>query len=283
MCQALNERTRQAWADPHNKSFYVPASFAGVKAHAGRVRESTPFQEIDEVGAKENEPEIRISLTNRPKNISKGWMFGRDRSTCDVYCGECDTARKYNIGGQTFSLTISKQGNVLLKHVNNQNQTEVQYRFQKAGTRREFIWIMFPDCEEIVVTSANHLQFKVIVTKPDAQTKLYKQLQALFLKDAEKSTQSIPSLNADSGTITAKISLVSRPKMRPFYYRREGKELGRGAFGKVEVVVDASTGVEYAGKTFFGDINQREIDILAKQKHVSPHIYLTTVAARFLY
>ena len=281
----MNERTRQAWADPHNKSFYVPASFRGIQVRDGSSRESTPFQEIGggSVGAEENEPELRISLNSRPKDISKGWMFGRDRSTCDVYCGECDIPKKYNIGRQTFSLTISKRGELILKHVNNQNQTEVHYSPQKAGTRQEFIWIMFPECEKITVTSANRLQFKVIVTKPDAQTELYKQLCTQYLNDAEKSTQSIPSLSMDSGTMTAANSLVSRPKMRPFYYRREGKELGRGAFGKVEIVVDASTGIEYAGKTFFGDINQEEIDILAKQKHVSQLVYFTTVAERSLY
>ena len=177
-------------------------------------------------------------------------MFGRDPGACDVYCGECDSDNEYDIGRKTFSFTISKQGHVILRHSNNQNLTEVQYGSQKAGKRREFTWIMFPDCEKIVVTTAKRLKFEVIVAKPDAQTKVYNQLRAQFLKDAEKSTQSIPSLSADSGPMTADNSLVSSTKMLPFFYRPEGKELGRGTFGKVEIVVDASTGVEYAGSYF---------------------------------
>lgn len=263
----------------------MPATFEGLQKRDGSSRESTPFQDDDDRDnhAKEHEPELRIPWNLRPKNISEGWMFGRDQSACDIYCGECDSVYDYNIGRKTFSFTVSKQSNVILRHSNSQNKTEVRYGSQKAGKRREFTWIMFPDCAEIVVTSANQLQFKVIVAKPDAQTKLYKQLRAQYLKDAEESTPSITSLGADSGKMTADVSLVSRPKMRPFYYRREGKELGRGTFGKVEVVVDASTGIEYAGKTFFGDIDQREVDILAKQKHVSQFIYSITVAERSLY
>lgn len=151
-----------------------------------------------------------------------------------MYCGECDD--DYNIGRQTFYLTIGLYGNVMLRHVNNQNLTEVEYVPQKAGKRREFFWIMFPDCEKIVVTSATQLNFEVILARPAAHTKLYQQLRNQFMIDAEKkSWQSIPSFDP-----------IPRPQMQPFFYRRKGRELGRGSFGKVDVVVDASTDIEYA-------------------------------------
>lgn len=153
-----------------------------------------------------------------------------------MYCGGGDNVRNDKIGGQTFTLTVSKQGHVILEHINNQNLTEVEYQPQKAGRRREFTWIMFPKCKSIVVTSAKQLIFKVIVTTPDAQTKLYKQLRANLINEAEVSM----------GSMTADISLASRTNRQPFFYRCEGRELGRGSFGKVDVVVDASTGVEYA-------------------------------------
>ena len=218
----------------------MPASLRGEQVRDSR--ESTPYQDDNESGpcAGETEPELRISLNSHPKDISKGWVFGSDETSVDIYIGGGANVRNYGIGGQTFSLTISKQGHVILEHINNQNLTEVHYQPQKAGRRRVFTWIMFPDCERIVVTSAKQLEFKVIVTTPDNQTNFYKQLRAKFIKDAE----------ASMGGTTAKISLASRPNWQPFFYRCEGRELGRGSFGKVEVVVDASTGIEYAGSYF---------------------------------
>ncbi|KAF6241784.1 hypothetical protein HO173_000496 [Letharia columbiana] len=266
---ALNERTRKAWAHPHNKHFYVPASFRGFPVHGEISRESTPVEEDSDSDShvKESEPELRITFDSRPKNVSKGWTFGSDQNLCDVYCGEHDRKNDYYIGRQTFLITISKRGDVILKHIKNTNRTKVQYNSQKVGDRREFIWIMLPECRSIVVTSANQLKFRVIVAKHGAKTELSRGLFAHFLKDVEDSMPSLPLLLVDSEATTADTSLVSTPKTQPFYYRREAGELGRGSFGKVDVVVDVSTGFEYAGKSFFGDFERSEPDILAKQNH----------------
>ena len=258
---ALNERTRKAWAHPHNKPFYVPPSFQGFQICDGTSRESTPLDEDGDNNGhvEESEPEIRILFDSRPRNISKGWTFGSDQDVCDIYCGEYDKKNNYNIGRQTFSVTFNKQGDVILKHVNENNRTMVQYDIQKAGDRREFTWIMLPSCKTIVVTVAKHLKFLIIVAKPGTQTNTYKSLRAQFLKGVED------SLEATGGDT----SLVRTPKTQPFYYRCEDRKLGSGSFGQVYVVVDVSTGKEYAGKTFFGAFDQSEANILAKQSHVS--------------
>ncbi len=269
---ALNERTRQAWADPHNDRYYTPASFRGFLVRDGKSREPTPFSDdSDNDGhVEDTEPELRLCFNkNLPKNMSQGWTFGSDKTACDIYCGEHDKKQKYNIGSQTFSITISEQGNVVLKHLKDTNRTTVQYGSQKAGDRREFVWIMFPDCEKIVVTTAKLLKFRVIVAEPSAQTKVYRGLRARFVKGIENSIPSMPLLSVDCGTTTADSSLVSTPERNPFYYVRKDHVLGMGSFGKVYIVVDASTGVEYAGKTFIGEIDYREILTLAVQDHVS--------------
>lgn len=272
---ALNERTRKAWAHPHNKPFYVAASFQDFPVRDGPSRGATPFEEDGDGGnyVKDTEPELRISFNSRPKNINKGWVFGRDKTSCDVYCGERDDDHGYNIGRQTFSITLSNQRRVILQHTNSANRTMVQYDDQKAGDRRKFVWIMFPTCKNITITSANHLMFQVKVAKPGAQTDLYLSHRSRFLRDVKHSMPSMPSL---SEATTAGTTIVNTPDTKPFYYVRKDQVLGSGSFGQVYVVMDASTGVVYAGKTFFGDFHLREAEILAKQSHVSHTVCFIT-------
>ena len=257
---ALNERTRVAWAHPHNRSYYVPASFQGFPVRDSSRRESTPRDDSRDrrSNVQYSEPELRLHLNSRPKNISKGWIFGSDQAVCDIYCGEHDQEGSYNIGRQTFSITISKQRHVILTHLRDRIKTSVQYGSQNAGTRREFVWIMFPDCPAIFITTARNLIFRVIVEESNAPAD-HEGLRDRFLKEVEESMPPVPDL--------------SIAKTEPFYYKPEVKELGRGSFGKVCIVMDASTGMEYAGKTFFGKAMGEEAKILAKQDHVSHIVF----------
>ena len=272
---ALNERTRQAWAHPHNRSFYKPASFQGFSVRDGKSREPTPSEADMSTNdhVRDTEPELHLYLDDRPKHLSKGWVFGSDRNACDVYCGEPDKSGKYNIGRQTFSITINKQSQVVLKHFRNTNRTQVQYDNQKAGDRRDFVWIMLPFCKNISVTTANMLKFEVKVVNPSKQRESSKRSRSIllswFLGDIEDSMPSTPLRSVGSGSTTSDSSLCYVPKTQPFYYVRKDRLLGSGSFGKVYIVVDVSTGVEYAGKTFLGEVDQGEADILAKQNHVS--------------
>ena len=268
---AQNERTRQAWAHPHNKRFYKPASFQGFSVRDGREREPTPSElELASEGhAQDTEPELRLYLNNRPKDMSKGWVFGSDKSACDIYCGEHSRSEQYNISSQTFSITINQQGHVILKHLRNINRTQVSYEKQKAGDRQEFVWIMFPELK-MSVTSAKQLKFKVMVVDPSELKgpgrALHLRVRSKFIKDVEDSMRSMPQVSEHSGP---NFSLVNPPQTQPFYYVRKDRLLGSGSFGNVYVVVDVSTGIEYAGKTYIGEVDQREADILAKQNHVS--------------
>ena len=269
---ALNERTRQAWAHPHNKSFYKAASFQGDSVCDGKSRETTPGdREMNKNNYKQDtEPELQLYLDNRPKNMSKGWVFGSDRTECDIYCGEPSKSKNYNIGRQTFSITLNEELHVILKHFRDTNGTQVQYGPQKAGYRQAFVWIMFDSCKEIVVTSAWQLNFKVVVTKTAQQPRmcrtLHLQCRSQFLKDAKASMPSKPQISVNSGSIS---SLASAMMTQPFYYVRKDQRLGSGSFGEVFIVMDASTGVPYAGKTFFNEVDRNEAEILAEQNHVS--------------
>ena len=264
----LNERTRKVCAHPHNRSYYVPASFQDFPARKVKSRDATPFENDRprDGRVKDTEPELKICFNSRPKDPSTGWVFGSDQTTCDIYCGENDQNTDYNIGRQTFSITMSKQGNVILNHLKNTNKTQVQYDSQNPGDRRAFSWIMFPFCKSIIVTSANLLKFQVIVANGKEQRGAYDRARANFLQDVETSMPSMPRLFIDNG-------LVSTPKPQPFYYLCRDRVLGRGAFGTVYVVIDVSTGIEYAGKKLFENISRNEVETLVQQNHVSHVVF----------
>ena len=134
-----------------------------------------------------------------------------------------------------------------------------------------------------MVTSANLLKFQVIVANHSIQSESYKEMRAQIFREVKNSMPSMPPLVMDSKVTTVNTSMVSTPTTQPFYYRCEDRILGIGAFGIVYKVVDASTGVEYAGKAFFGDFDPSEADILAKQKHVSHITFFITLESRLLH
>ena len=270
---ALNARTRAAWAHPHNKRFYVPTRVRCLPEYDEYRHESIPVHEnsdIDShVGA--NEPELRICFDIRPKDISKGWIFGNDRHVCDVYCGEDDGYCNSTVSEQTFLITMSKQGNVVLKQLQDSDETQVQYDSQKVGRRGKFVWTMLPECNSIIVNSNSLLKFRVLVATP---TESYKAFRTGFLADVKQSLPSMPLSSVGNETTAADTSLISTSDSHPFYYRRERDELGCGSFGKVFVVVDVTTTIEYAGKIWFRDSGHNEVEILSNQNHVSRVICL---------
>ena len=246
---ALDERTRAAWAHPHNKLLHVTPRVCGCPEYDANRHECTRVHRNSDSdsddGAKE--PELRLCFDIRPKDISKGWIFGSDRSMCDVYCGEDGGYCKSTISEQIFLITMSKQGNVILKHIQDTDETQVQYGNQKAGRRGIFVWTMLPDCSSIIVNSSNLLEFRVLVAMPSHQTESYKAFRTGYLADVEKSLPSVPFPSVDNERTAADTSLVPTSEPKPFYYRREEEMLGCGFFGAVFVVVDVSTTIEYAG------------------------------------
>ena len=276
---ALNARTRTAWAHPHNKRFYVPTRVRCRPEYDENRHESIPVHEnsdIDShVGA--NEPELRICFDIRPKDISKGWIFGSDRNVCDIYCGEDDGYCSSTVSEQTFLITMSKQGNVVLKQLQDADETQVQYDSQKVGRRGKSVWTMLPECDSIIVNFTNLLKFRVLVATPSHQTESYKAFRTDFLADVEQSLPSMPLSSIGKETTAADTGLISTSDSHPFYYRRERDELGCGSFGKVFVVVDVTTTIEYAGKIWLRDSGYNEVEILSKQNHVSRIICLVLV------
>lgn len=261
---ALNEKTRNAWKDPHNASFYVPASFIASEHR----EDSSPDSEVDDIELPDSEPEIRLTFKDFPKDISEGFMFGQDKDSCDIYCG-CSEA--LNVSRHVFSITINKKGQVVLKHLTPKTRISVQYGDQEPGIRYLSTWILFPECDEgITIKLAGQLRFRVFVPTHETYPEEYKQACVEYVTNGEDAVRAIPILPTHSQPMTMDPGRMPTPNQKPFYYRCTKKKLGCGNYGKAYLVYDASTGEEYAGKEFKrGQFDYDEGHILASQNHVS--------------
>ena len=123
----LNERTRIAWKNPHNSQFYVPASFKDFEERENSSRATTPLDdEIDsQEDAPDSEAELRLTLNDFPKDIAAGFVFGRSKKVCDIYCGE--RSSDFNITVRAFSITVNAKGQAVLKYLTPNSTISVKY------------------------------------------------------------------------------------------------------------------------------------------------------------
>ena len=267
----LNERTRDAWRDPHNAQYFLPSSYQGSEPGERSIRETTPCgDDVENEASKgDSEPELRLKLEDLPKDVAEGFVFGRTKPVCDIYCGAL--SRGFNISGRAFSIAINKECQMVLKYLTDKSEISVQYGHQDPGVRRVFTWILFNGCKnDIIVKVAEQLQFCVIVPELKTHTVQYREACREYATNVESAVAAIPVLCLDSQPVTHDPSHLHTANARPFYYRSVGEELGSGSSGRVYVVYDASTGEKYAGKEFHGgQVDHYECQTLAKQNHVS--------------
>ena len=162
----LNEKTRRAWKNPHNALFYVPASHqASEHRQSPSGKTPLPDNNVDQKDkASYPESQIELMINDLPKDVTKGFVFGSRKDSCDIYCGR--KSKTFNISAQAFSITIDKKGQVILKNLNPKSWISVQYGDQETGIRTSFTWILFSTCQEgIVVEVAEQLKFRAIVPR----------------------------------------------------------------------------------------------------------------------
>ncbi|CAD6563772.1 MAG: hypothetical protein ASARMPREDX12_000056 [Alectoria sarmentosa] len=239
----LNERTRNAWKNPHNAPFYVPGSYQGSEDREDSSRGTTPF--YDELDSRDkvsdSEAEIRLKLDSIPKDVTQGFVFGNNKKACDIYCGE--RSKGFNISGMTFSITINKRGQVVLKYLTPKSRISVQYGDQDPGVRTSSTWILFEECRKgIIIEVAEKLRFQAILPDHSSFGPDYRDACYDYVTDVESAVASIPTLTMDSQPPTTDLSSMPTPNSKPFYYRYVESELGRGSSGKVYLVHEVNSG-----------------------------------------
>ena len=256
---AQNERTRQMWADPHNSSLYIPASFtrsisgdqttpkdSASKLHLGHSDGSPrPKKRVD------TEPTLQFKFNHYPKNFAKGYVLGSDEKRCDALLGDPGDV----ISEQMLAFTFNEQHQVIM-NVTSDKSISVTFNDQKKASRKRFSWIFPREQKLIHVVVADVLAFDVVLPKYGAH-------EAEFHRRCESFLSSVAHGHPRTDSIDI-INDASDP-LEPFYLQQ--KHLGSGSYGSVYKVLQMPEGKDFAAKEFEIDLKtsfKKEVRILKK-------------------
>lgn len=260
---AHGHRATDVWADPHNKSFYLPPVSQAVNGKPskavvtkdGRSRQPTPSPN-DRGRLKTSEAKLQITFGNKPKNPEVGYLLGSDRELCDIFLGSIEDC----ISQRMFTISFNQYNEVIMTS-SSSNATLVKYHRQK-GDRMNFTWIFPPGQKKIFVnagdTEGDGIKITVGVPTHDTDKAAY-----------EANCRNFMHLANSAATPHA----TTEP---PFYLRTE--KLGNGGFGSVYKARGMPDGRTVAVKYFKSkDVWTLETDILqklSKTPHVSTALHL---------
>ncbi|KAJ9624529.1 Protein kinase protein rad53 [Taxawa tesnikishii (nom. ined.)] len=264
---AVSSTAEAAFGLPHNRRRYSPPS----SDHSFDSRESTPLPNLQEDDDDANcGYRLRLTFTQPPEDIQKGYVFGTDPRRCDVLLGQ--RRGQGSISGEHFSITFDDDGRVILRDFSRCG-TAVSYDGQtKDQKRSHFTWIIFEEFEKIEAQlSGTDSKFWIELARHEECQLEYQANVNTFLesrREHEKSTSALPPFNIlgihSQGTAAAPTTSHS-PGQGPVYILYE--ELGRGEFGAVHKVVDVSTGYVYAGKEFMRPGWENEVAAMKRVSH----------------
>lgn len=101
------EKSPEYRPDYHQRPNHVPRR---------RTRDATPELRVFPV------PFLRVRLSDRPKSISSGWVFGSDGDTCDIIIGK----HRDGISGRQFSVSPEADpGRIIIRNLSG-NDTYVE-------------------------------------------------------------------------------------------------------------------------------------------------------------
>ncbi|KAK2791719.1 hypothetical protein FQN52_004635 [Onygenales sp. PD_12] len=221
---------------PHNTERYIACE---PTYYDYRSRETTPEPHFGGAARKEAEKEqLTLRFDKPPIDPSKGFMFGTGAEECDVWLGE--RKQQHDISRRHFRITFDEDGRLALFDCHSAMGTSVSYDgFGDKYKRNLFKWLLLPGYK-IKVHLPHAITFEIVIATHHSCKAEYQANLASFLRLRGDSV--CPGEYKDS-------KLQSRsapPRREPIYL--PGTELGEGSFGKVRIVTDVSTGVQYAAK-----------------------------------
>ena len=254
---AVNECAGSLFRQPHNVSFYIAPSPLPL-ADGGTSRETSVSADLDDHYSTSSR--IQLTFAKRPRNIIRGYTFGRDPSACDIYLP------KSSISSIHFSITFDENGRLCLVD-SSTHGTWVSYNGQRSlHPRRYFSWLL-PGKDRIEVDIGEKDPVRFLVRVPDEKCEGSRLADlSTYLDDRQRAGTSLSLLDISKQNNTPCSSGAASPKRRPWYY--QGEEIGRGSFGKVYTARDVTTGTWYALKEFFQPIYREEIAGLKSLSHV---------------
>ena len=270
---AVNERARQMWADPHNMSRYIPASFTRNQLGDGFFKaEGSAIHASEQLRKKEDtEPALQFLFNNWPKDFAKGYVLGSYEKSCDALLGDPGDG----IPKEMLAFTFNKQ-HQLTMNVLSDHQTLVTFNQQKQGNRERFTWIFPHGKHEIRVKMANGIEFDVVLPEYRRNRIDFHDHCERFLRSAVGDDLLGNSLGIETRAVTEEKTETSK---RPKWFYLRGEKLGGGSYGSVFKALQMPSGKVFAAKRF--DSNRylkKEVTMLRKvcenTKHVSTHQHL---------
>ena len=233
---------------------------------------------------RESRHRLLLTFDTPPKDLGKGFAFGTDEQRCDVVLASRGIRATSGVHFHISFHVINEKIRLVLTDASTRG-TAVSYSGQaRKEMRRGFTWILdLKKCDRNgritgkweVEVNVRKLEFKVELATHDTCEAEYKENVDKFLKLNRTADPHIGGMGLHSPTEPPSQSL-SPQKHR--VYISEGN-IGKGSFGKVDRVIDVSTGAIYARKTFFDpgkherkrwlDDIRREIRIMKEHPHVS--------------
>lgn len=278
-----------AFSLKHNEKRCIPPIHSRDEGPAISSRESTPAYSLQEGDNDDYSRKycLRLTFEKEPKDPAKGFAFGTDQQKCDVLLG---TRGVRGTSGVHFHITfdvIRGKKRLVLRDTST-NGSAVSYDGQaEHEVRHHFTWILNLDKPQSPNGDTQEWKLQVHVRKLEFKFELashrtceaeYNKYVDEFLKLSQTTDPPLGGLSIESHTTEVAPSQSRTPGQRPIYIR--AGLLGEGSFGRVNRVVDVSTGAIYARKTFHQpptDIQRqrwlgrirREIRIMREHPHVS--------------
>lgn len=262
---ARNEAAKQMWADPHNSSRYVPASFTRKGIHNRSFKQAAskqpdPKNDYDELrlkNQKNKEPALEFLFNNWPKNFAKGFVLGSSSTICDVLLGDPGDY----ISGEILAFTFNKQYELIM-NVTSDDPTCVTFDGQKGVERNRFTWIFPRGQKPTRVEVAHVLEFDVVLPEYGINTARFSDHCESFLSSVESADLLVDGPEVEGTAITRHARGASGPQ-ESFYLRRD--KLGSGSYGDVYKALRMPDGKFCAAKRFKDTESFRqEVDMLKK-------------------
>ncbi len=215
-------------------------------------REATPAREKldDKYDSKDR---LQLTFDKELKDPTKEYSFGTNPQICDVLLGQRGAC---GISGLHFCITYDDTFNDekhLILRDSSTNGTAVSYSGQaKEEVRHHFAWILDLKKEEggwKVEVHLRGLSFKVELASHNTCKAEYDKKVEDFLKDSRTPLPPLVMLGIYSHATTAQPSQPLTPRQYPIYICEQ--KLGSGSFGRVDKVIDVSSGAIYARRKFY--------------------------------
>ena len=224
---------------------------------------------------------LALSFSNGPKT-SHGFVFGRDPQA-DVVLPSMP-----GLSFQHFSVKFNDDGFVVVRDLGSTGGTSVSYGEKNRGDpRRNVEWIVgghsfIEKKTPIIITVTPFLRFQIVVPHFDRTQSFWEKVEK-FRMGTTDTEDLFGGLNLISRPHTELGTGAQTPAEEPMELR---EKLGRGSFGVVYYIFDASSGKECALKEPVEELDEAEIrrwenevKMMQRVSHVSdqnPPLYLLT-------